>query len=106
MEFCKRHKDQPKPCATCSADWEARKEREQRRSERTDQEQRARELKLAAQKGEVIPGRKSKYRGKDRTKPIQVYFTTDGHAALERKRLKRGQSRPDYLLDLVLSAPE
>lgn len=52
---------------------------------------------------QVNVGRPSKYPGKNRGKPIQIYMTNRGLEALERGTERTGLSRPDYIERLVLA---
>jgi hypothetical protein len=53
-----------------------------------------------------MPGRRAKYRGKNRKRPVQVYLTDRGLSALERGCQKSGLSRPDFIEDLLLEREE
>lgn len=53
-----------------------------------------------------VGGKPSKYPGKNRTRPVQVYFTDDVLEKMEAGQMRRGSSgkplsRPDYLSDLI-----
>lgn len=49
-----------------------------------------------------IPGRPSKFRGKNRNKPIQIYMTDRGLEGLERGCSRNGETRPEYIERLIL----
>ena len=50
---------------------------------------------------EIMLGRRSKYRPKNRERPIQIYMTDEGFQALERGCERMGLSRPDFIERLV-----
>ena len=49
-------------------------------------------------------GRPSRYRGKVRSKPIQMYLTRDGLLALEAGCLHNDMARPEYVESLLMKA--
>lgn len=96
--MCKKHPAQRRPCGRCSDEWNERK----RRQELTEVATHATTLRKAAARGDILPGRKSVYRGKNRAKPIQVYLTDEGLRAFEFGQRKKGMSRPDYVEYLAI----
>jgi hypothetical protein len=59
-------------------------------------------IRRAIAAGERVPGRKAKFRGKNRSRPIQLYLTDGGLDALDRGCTRTGLSRPDYVETLII----
>jgi hypothetical protein len=54
-------------------------------------------------KGKDVGGRPSKFPGKNRERPIQVYLTDDGLKALDKGTARTSLSRPDYIESLLMA---
>lgn len=65
-------------------------------------QKRARKSTARPKEEHKLPGRPSKFRGKNRARPIQIYMTDRGLEALEIGQAKRGETRPEYIERLIL----